>query len=48
MTPVVVSSVPADDLAELLAPRRVQDADHVRAVVHRQVRLVVDGRVDVG
>ena len=47
MTPVVVSSVPAMIVAELLAPRRVEDADHVGAVVHRQVRLVVDGRVDV-
>ena len=36
-----------DDVAELLAPVRVQDADHVGAVVHRQVRLVVDGRLDV-
>ena len=34
----------ADDVAELLAPVRVEDADHVGAVVHRQVRLVVDGR----
>ena len=36
-----------DDVAELLAPRRVEDADHVGAVVHRQVRLVVDRRLDV-
>ena len=36
-----------DDVAELLAPRRVQDADHVGAVVHRQLRLMVDRRVDV-
>ena len=36
-----------DDVAELLAPRRVEDADHVGAVVHRQVRLVVDGGLDV-
>ncbi len=36
-----------DDVAELLAPRRVEDADHVGAVVHGQVRLVVDGRLDV-
>src|SRR5205085_6180696 len=36
-----------DDLAELLAPRRVEDADHVSAVVHREVRLVVDGCLDV-
>ena len=36
-----------DDVAELLAPRRVQDADHVGAVVHRQLRLVVDSRLDV-
>ena len=36
-----------DDVAELLAPRGVQDADHVGAVVHRQLRLVVDSRLDV-
>ena len=36
-----------DDVAELLAPGRVQDADHVGAVVHRQLRLVVDRRLDV-
>jgi len=36
-----------DDVAELLTPRAVQDADHVRAVIHRQLRLVVDGRLDV-
>ncbi|HWH05895.1 MAG TPA: hypothetical protein VNT23_05610, partial [Gaiellaceae bacterium] len=37
---------PRDDVAELLAARRVEDADHVGAVVHRQVRLVVHGRLD--
>ena len=36
-----------DDVAELLAAGRVEDADHVGAVVHREVRLVVDGRLDV-
>ena len=34
-------------IAELLAPRRVEHADHVGAVVHREVRLVVDRRLDV-
>ena len=47
MTPVVVSSVPRDDVAELVAPVRVKDADHVGAVVHRQMRLVIDRRLDV-
>ena len=47
MTPVVVSSVAADDVAELLAPGGVEDADHVGAVVHRQLRLVVDRGLDV-
>ena len=36
-----------DDVAELLAPGRVQHADHVGAVVHREVRLVVDRSLDV-
>ena len=36
-----------DHVAELLAAMRVEDADHVGAVVHRQVRAVVDGRLDV-
>ena len=36
-----------DDVAELLAPGRVEDADHVGAVVHRQLRLVVDRGLDV-
>ena len=36
-----------DDVAELLAAGAVEDADHVGAVVHRQLRLVVDGRLDV-
>ena len=36
-----------DDVAELLAPCGVQDADHVGAVVHRQLRLVVDRGLDV-
>ena len=38
---------PRDDVAELLAPVRVQHADHVGAVVHRHVRPVVDCRLDV-
>ena len=37
----------ANDVAELLAAVRVEDADHVGAVVHRQLRLVVDRRLDV-
>ncbi len=37
-----------DDLAEQLAPCRVEHADHVGAVVHREVRFVVNGRLDVG
>ncbi len=37
----------ADDVADLLAAVLVEDADHVGAVVHRQVRLVVDGGGDV-
>ena len=36
-----------DHVAELLAPRRVEDADDVGAVVHRQVRPVVDRGLDV-
>ena len=36
-----------DDVAELLAAGGVQDADHVGAVVHRQLRLVVDRGLDV-
>ena len=36
-----------DDVAELLAAGGVQDADDVGAVVHRQLRLVVDRRLDV-
>ncbi len=38
---------PGDDVAELLAAGRVEDADHVGAVVHRQLRLVVDRGLDV-
>ena len=37
----------ADDVAELLAAGGVEDADHVGAVVHRDVRLVVDRGLDV-
>ena len=37
----------ADDVAELLAPVRVEHADHVGAVVHRDLRLVVDRGLDV-
>ena len=37
----------ADDVAQLLAPVRVEHADHVGAVVHRQLRLVVDRGFDV-
>ena len=36
-----------DHVAELLAAGGVEDADHVGAVVHRDVRLVVDRRLDV-
>ena len=36
-----------DDVAELLAAGGVEDADHVGAVVHRQVRAVVDRGLDV-
>ena len=36
-----------DDIAELLAAGGVKNADHVGAVVHRQVRAVVDRRLDV-
>ena len=39
--------MPGDDVAELLAACGVEDADHVGAVVHRQLRLVVDRRLDV-
>ncbi len=38
---------PGDDVAELLAAGRVENADHVGAVVHRQLRLVVDRGLDV-
>ena len=37
----------ADDVAQLLAAMRVQDADDVGAVVHRDLRLVVDRGLDV-
>ena len=36
-----------DDIAELLAASGVKNADDVGAVVHRQVRPVVDRRLDV-
>ncbi len=36
-----------DHVDELLAPVRMQDADHVGAVVHRDLRLVVDRGLDV-
>ena len=36
-----------DDVAELLAVGAVQDSDHIRSVVHRQLRFVVDSRLDV-
>ena len=36
-----------DHVAELLATRRVEDADDVGAVVHREVRTMVDRRLDV-
>ena len=38
---------PGDDVAELLAAGCVEHADHVCAVVHRQLRLVVDRGLDV-
>ena len=38
---------PGDDVAELFTARRVQDADHVGAVVHRDLRLVIDRGLDV-
>ncbi len=38
---------PAEDVAELLPAMRMEDPDHVGAVVHRQLGLVVDGRLDV-
>ena len=47
MTPVVVSSVPAMMSPSCSRRCRVQDADHVGAVVHREVRLVVDRGLDV-
>ena len=37
----------ADDLGELVAALPVEHADHVGAVVHRELRAVVDGRLDV-
>ena len=37
----------ADDLGELVGPLAVQDADHVGAVVHRDLRVLVADRVDV-
>ena len=37
----------ADHVAELLAPMGVEHADHVGAVVHRDLRLVVDRGLDV-
>ena len=37
----------ADDLAELVAALLVEHADDVGAVVHRQLRAVVDGGLDV-
>ena len=47
MTPVVVSSVPAMMSPSCSRRARVEDADHVGAVVHRQLRLVVDRGLDV-
>ena len=47
MTPVVVSSVPAMMSPSCSRRARVEDADHVGAVVHRDVRLVVDRSLDV-
>ena len=38
---------PGDHVAELLAAGRVEDPDHVGAVVHRHVRAVVDRRLEV-
>ena len=47
MTPVVVSSVPAITSPSCSRRCGVQDADHVGAVVHRDLRLVVDRGLDV-
>ncbi len=38
---------PCDHVAELLATERVENPDHVGAVVHRDVRPVVDRRLEV-
>ena len=47
MTPVVVSSVPPITSVESVGALGVQDRDQVGAVVHGDVRLVVDGGQDV-
>ncbi len=47
MTPVVVSSVPPITPFERVGALGVQDGDQVGAIVHGDVRLVVDGGEDV-
>ena len=47
ITPVVVSSVPPTTSVKLVGPGRVQDCNEVRAVVHGDVRPVVQRRLDV-
>ena len=37
----------ADNLRQLLAPRLVQDRHEVRPVIHRELRPVIEGRLDV-
>ena len=48
ITPVVVSSVPGEDLLDLGRPLAVEERDEVAAVVHRDLGLRVGDRVQVG
>ena len=47
MTPVVVSSVPADDAVDHVGALGERDADEVSAVIHGDVRLVIERGHDV-
>ena len=38
---------PPDQLGELLLPLAMEDTDHIGAVVHRHLRVAIDGSVDV-
>ena len=42
MTPVVVSSVPPNDVGQFGFALGVQDGDEVGAIIHGDLRLVID------